>query len=89
MLAYTYKLVTKTFPKIKILNIDSTIICEFPKINPHRHDILEKLSKILKIPISKIGLKATTSEQVGIIGSNKAIAVQSIVNLRERIWKYY
>ena len=34
MLTYTYKLVTKTFPKIKILNIDSTIICEFPKINP-------------------------------------------------------
>ena len=70
---------------LEIYNIDSTIICEFPKINPHRYDILEKLSKILNIPISKIGLKATTSEQVGIIGSNKAIAVQSIVNLRERI----
>lgn len=70
---------------LEIYNIDSTIICELPKINPHREDILEKLSNILKIPVSKIGLKATTSEKIGIIGSNKAIAVQSIVNLREAI----
>ena len=44
---------------------------------------MKKLSEILKIPVSKIGLKATTSEQIGIIGENKAIAVQSLVNLRE------
>ncbi|MAR95472.1 MAG: 2-C-methyl-D-erythritol 2,4-cyclodiphosphate synthase [Gammaproteobacteria bacterium] len=68
---------------LEIYNIDTTIICEFPKINPYREDILDKLSNILKIPISKIGLKATTSEKIGIIGSNKAIAVQSLVNLRE------
>ena len=70
---------------LEIFNIDTTIICEYPKINPIREQILKKLSEILKIPVSKIGLKATTSEQIGIIGENKAIAVQSLVNLREKL----
>ncbi|MAX49663.1 MAG: 2-C-methyl-D-erythritol 2,4-cyclodiphosphate synthase [Gammaproteobacteria bacterium] len=68
---------------LEIYNIDATVICEFPKINPHRDLILKSLSKILKTPVERIGLKATTSEQIGIIGKNKAIAVQSFVNLIE------
>ena len=74
---------------LEIYNVDTIIICEEPKINPHRDNILKSLSLILEIPIDKIGLKATTSEQIGIIGKNKAIAVQSYVNLREKQWKYY
>jgi 2-C-methyl-D-erythritol 4-phosphate cytidylyltransferase/2-C-methyl-D-erythritol 2,4-cyclodiphosphate synthase len=70
---------------LEIYNIDNTIICETPKINPHRKAILNSLSNILKIDSEKIGLKATTSEQIGIIGKNKAIAVQSFVNLRKRV----
>ncbi len=68
---------------LEIYNIDTTIVCESPKINPHRAKILENLSDILKIPSSKIGLKATTSEKIGIIGNNEAISVQSIVNLKD------
>ena len=68
---------------LEIYNIDATVICEAPKINPHRDLILKSLSKILKTPVERIGLKATTSEQIGIIGKNKAIAVQSFVNLIE------
>jgi len=70
---------------LEIYNIDTTIICEQPKINPHRQFILKNLSDILGIPTSRIGLKATTSEKIGIIGENKAIAVQSLVNLRDKI----
>ena len=69
---------------LEIYNIDATIICEEPKINPHRDNILKSLSSLLKIPVNKIGLKATTSEKIGIIGKNQAIAVQSIVNLRDK-----
>jgi 2-C-methyl-D-erythritol 4-phosphate cytidylyltransferase/2-C-methyl-D-erythritol 2,4-cyclodiphosphate synthase len=69
--------------KMEIYNVDATIICESPKISPHRNDILDSLSTILRLPKSKIGLKATTAEKVGIIGKNKAISVQSTVNLRE------
>ena len=67
---------------LEIYNIDATIICESPKISPHRDSIIESLSCILNIPKSKIGLKATTAEKIGIIGQNKAIAVQSLVNLK-------
>ena len=67
---------------LEIYNVDATIICEQPKLDPHRDKVLKSLSKILKIPEEKIGLKATTSEKIGIIGRNKAIAVQSSVNLR-------
>ena len=69
---------------LEIYNIDATIICEEPKINPHRDNILKSLSTLLKIPVNKIGLKATTSEKIGIIGKNQAIAVQTIVNLRDK-----
>ena len=69
---------------LEIYNIDTTIICEQPKITPHRERILKELSNLLSIPVSSIGLKATTSEKIGIIGKNKAIAVQSLVNLREK-----
>ena len=68
---------------LEIHNVDTTIVCENPKINPHRAKILENLTDILKIPLSKIGLKATTSEKIGIIGNNEAISVQSIVNLKD------
>ena len=67
---------------LEIYNVDATIICESPKISPHRDAIIDSLSRILQISKSKIGLKATTSEKIGIIGKNKAIAVQSLVNLK-------
>ena len=70
---------------LQIYNVDATIICESPKINPYREQIVKKLSSILQIPTCSIGLKATTAEKISIIGENKAIAVQSIVNLREKI----
>ena len=74
---------------LEIFNIDVTIICETPKISPSRQAILSSLSKILKIDQSNIGLKATTSEKIGIIGENKAIAVQTALNLITKRWKYY
>ena len=70
---------------LEIYNIDTTVICENPKINPFRDKILKKMSLLLQVPISRIGLKATTSEKIGIIGNNQAIAVQSLVNLKDKI----
>ena len=70
---------------LEIYNIDTTIICENPKINPFRDQILKKMSLLLQVPTSRIGLKATTSEKLGIIGNNQAIAVQSLVNLKDKV----
>ena len=67
---------------LEIYNIDATVICEEPKIKPIREEILTSLASIFQIDQAKIGLKATTSEKIGIIGKNKAIAVQTAVNLK-------
>ena len=69
---------------LEIYNIDTTIICEQPKISPFRTNILQSLSEILNISKSNIGLKATTAEKLGIIGKNQAISVQSLVNLKNK-----
>ena len=61
------------------------LFVKIQKINPFRDKILKKMSLLLQVPISRIGLKATTSEKIGIIGNNQAIAVQSLVNLKDKI----
>ena len=65
----------------KILNIDLVVIAEEPNINAYTEDIKGKLSDLLKIDVSDIGLKATTTERLGFTGRKEGIAVQTIVNI--------
>lgn len=57
-----------------ISNIDITLILEAPKVKPFRTQILKSLSGILNIPLSSIGLKATTTEKMGDIGKKEGLA---------------
>ena len=63
----------------RIVNIDSTLICEKPKLSRHRKKITTSLEKKLKIPKGCISIKATTSEGLGAIGEGMAIACKTIV----------
>ena len=63
----------------RIVNIDSTLICEKPKLSRHRKKIITSLEKKLKIPKGCISIKATTSEGLGAIGEGMAIACKTIV----------
>ena len=65
----------------KILNIDLVVIAEEPNINAYRNAIKKELSALLKIDVSNIGLKATTTEKLGFTGRKEGIAVQTIVNI--------
>ena len=65
----------------KILNIDLVVIAEEPNINAYRNAIKKELSALLKIDVSNIGLKATTTEKLGFAGRKEGIAVQTIVNI--------
>ena len=65
----------------KILNIDLVVIAEEPNINAYRNAIKKKLSVLLNIDVSNIGLKATTTEKLGFTGRKEGIAVQTIVNI--------
>ncbi len=63
----------------KILNIDNTIVCERPKISPHREKIIESLSFFMNLPKDCIGVKATTTEKMGSLGREEGVAVFSTV----------
>jgi len=57
-----------------IVNADITIVCEAPKIGPHREAMRAKLAGIMGIEIARIGVKATTSEGLGFTGRREGIA---------------
>ena len=63
----------------RIVNIDSTLICEKPKLSRHRKKITTSLEKKLKIPKGCISIKATTSEGLVAIGEGFGIACKTIV----------
>lgn len=63
---------------VNIINIDSIIIAEEPKILPFRDKIIKNLSSILEIPESSLNIKATTNEKLGFIGRGEGIAVFAV-----------
>jgi 2-C-methyl-D-erythritol 4-phosphate cytidylyltransferase / 2-C-methyl-D-erythritol 2,4-cyclodiphosphate synthase len=63
-------------------NIDLTIICEAPKIGPHRDAMRQSLSNILKIDSGRVSVKATTTEKLGFTGRGEGIAAQAAVTVR-------
>jgi 2-C-methyl-D-erythritol 4-phosphate cytidylyltransferase/2-C-methyl-D-erythritol 2,4-cyclodiphosphate synthase len=65
----------------RIMNLDSTIICESPKINKWKTKITARLSKILKIDKKRISIKGTTTDKLGFLGRQEGIAVQTIVSI--------
>jgi len=64
--------------KAKILNIDSVIIAEEPKLSPYINSMKKTLSPVLGLEESSIGIKAKTDEGLGEIGEGKAIASYAI-----------
>lgn len=57
-----------------ISNVDCTLICEEPKIGPHAMAMRERLAQLLEIDISRVSVKATTSEKLGFTGRGEGIA---------------
>ena len=57
-----------------ISNIDCTIICERPKIGPHAEAMQSQLASIMDMEVSRISVKATTSERLGFTGREEGIA---------------
>jgi len=66
----------------RIANADITLICEAPKIGPHRSEMTVELSAMLRISPARVSVKATTNEKLGFIGRSEgiaAIATHSVV----------
>ncbi len=78
------KLLSEVFAELKrskyrIINLDSIIICEKPKISPHIENMKKILSEALGgLAIDRIGIKATTSERLGFTGREEGIAASAV-----------
>ena len=66
-----------------INNIDINLICEQPKVSKYRTKIIKSLSSLLNLDIHLINLKGKTVEKLGLIGSEKAIACETIISLNK------
>ncbi|MGH1417591.1 MAG: bifunctional 2-C-methyl-D-erythritol 4-phosphate cytidylyltransferase/2-C-methyl-D-erythritol 2,4-cyclodiphosphate synthase [Hyphomicrobiaceae bacterium] len=58
----------------RIAHLDATVLCEVPKIGPHRHAMREKISEICNLAIDRVGVKATTTEGLGFTGRREGIS---------------
>ncbi|HEX6217829.1 MAG TPA: bifunctional 2-C-methyl-D-erythritol 4-phosphate cytidylyltransferase/2-C-methyl-D-erythritol 2,4-cyclodiphosphate synthase [Sphingomicrobium sp.] len=63
-------------------HVDCTVICEEPKIGPHRSTMRERVAAILGLPISRVSIKATTTEGLGFTGRREGIAAQAVASIR-------
>ena len=65
----------------RIGNVDLTIICEAPKIGPHRDIIRARLAQLLGTDVAAVSVKATTTERLGFTGRGEGIAAQAVATL--------
>ena len=63
----------------ELSNIDLTIICEKPKIGPHRDAMRARLAEIAQIDVSCVSVKATTTERLGFTGRGEGIAAEAVI----------
>jgi 2-C-methyl-D-erythritol 4-phosphate cytidylyltransferase/2-C-methyl-D-erythritol 2,4-cyclodiphosphate synthase len=65
-----------------IAHVDATIVCELPKIGPHRDAIRASLAKIMEMDLDRVAIKATTSERLGFTGRQEGMAALAIATVR-------
>jgi 2-C-methyl-D-erythritol 4-phosphate cytidylyltransferase/2-C-methyl-D-erythritol 2,4-cyclodiphosphate synthase len=64
-----------------IVNVDVTLICERPKIKPHRAAMRARVADILGLPLDRVSVKATTTEGMGFTGREEGVASQAVANV--------
>jgi 2-C-methyl-D-erythritol 2,4-cyclodiphosphate synthase len=63
---------------ISVINIDTTLVCEKPKISLYRDQMKDLLAKTIKIGRERIGIKGKTSEKLGFTGREEGIEVHAV-----------
>ena len=66
----------------RIAHLDATVLCEAPKVGPHRDAIRASIARIAGIKLGQVGFKATTTEGLGFIGRGEGIAAQASATIR-------
>lgn len=65
----------------RLVNVDVTLICERPKVKPHRQAMRERLSELLALPLDAVSVKATTTEAMGFTGRGEGLAAQALATI--------
>jgi 2-C-methyl-D-erythritol 4-phosphate cytidylyltransferase/2-C-methyl-D-erythritol 2,4-cyclodiphosphate synthase len=65
----------------RLVHVDVTLICEAPKLAPHRAAMVERLAALLEVAPDRVSVKATTTEGLGFTGRGEGIAAQAIATL--------
>ncbi len=66
----------------RVAHVDATLICERPKVGPHREAIRAKIAEIMSLPLDRVAVKATTSERLGFTGRQEGIAALAMATVR-------
>jgi 2-C-methyl-D-erythritol 4-phosphate cytidylyltransferase/2-C-methyl-D-erythritol 2,4-cyclodiphosphate synthase len=64
------------------LHADITLMCELPKIGPHRTRMQAHIAEMMGVDIGRVSIKATTTEGLGFTGRKEGIAAQAIVTVK-------
>ena len=66
----------------RIAHLDVTVVCEAPRIGPHRDAIRARIAELAGLPIDRVGVKATTSEKMGFTGRGEGMAAFANATVR-------
>jgi 2-C-methyl-D-erythritol 4-phosphate cytidylyltransferase/2-C-methyl-D-erythritol 2,4-cyclodiphosphate synthase len=66
----------------RIVNLDVSLVCEAPKIGPHRAKMQARIAEIAGIAADRVGVKATTNEKLGFIGRGEGIAALALATVQ-------
>jgi len=59
-----------------------TVLCEQPRIGPHREAIRERIAVVAGVPLGAVSIKATTTERLGFTGRGEGLAAQAAATIR-------
>lgn len=77
------KILSKTYNFLKekgftVINLDSTIMAEAPKVSPFKEKMIENIAQTIEIPLNCVNVKATTFEGLGLIGKGEGIGAMCV-----------
>lgn len=65
-----------------VQHLDLTLVCERPKVGPHRDTMRTRIAEIAALPLHRVAVKATTSEKLGFTGREEGIAAHAVATVR-------
>jgi len=66
----------------RIVGVDLTIICEQPRIGPHRAAMTDRIASLLEVPPGRVSVKGTTTERLGFTGRGEGIAAHAVATVQ-------